>query len=286
MTLILGMVRPEGVYLSVDQRLTQGLIVRDDAAIKYLTIHYPPLAQEGVAPGPRAALAYTGLARLPDGTDTGDWIRETLRGEAEVFDVSMAHLRDRLNRDFAGLQSALIINFVAVHDEKRYWGGMSNVSSEWEIREEFGYECTEASQPVVIINGSGAMSAAAWEEAAKLDALSREPAGTRESVDYMTLIAEANRAVAAPPNRTVSPQCHVAFVGDPSPGDANLQARFYDAEGSESDAEMRLLLSGVDLTHMMKIFRKAAEESFRTGEGMREDLFDTDEMNRNIVRRD
>jgi hypothetical protein len=106
-TLILGMSKPDGIYLSVDYRVTNSRTGRllDDASVKHLQVTYPPDKT-----GPRALLAYTGLAILPDGTPTGTWIRETLRGESEVFDVSMGHLRGRLERDIARLREALIIN--------------------------------------------------------------------------------------------------------------------------------------------------------------------------------
>lgn len=86
MTLILGMSKAEGIYLSADHRITEypsGRLV-DDASTKFLTVHYPPDKE-----GPKALLAYTGLAELPDGTPMGTWLRETLRGETEVFDQSI-----------------------------------------------------------------------------------------------------------------------------------------------------------------------------------------------------
>ena len=107
MTLILGMSKDEGIYLSTDYRVTDartGELI-DDASTKFLHALYPPLKS-----GPSALIAYTGLAILRDGTPTGTWIRETLRGETEVFDDSMAHLLDRADRDIAPLRVPLIIN--------------------------------------------------------------------------------------------------------------------------------------------------------------------------------
>jgi hypothetical protein len=83
MTLILGMSKPDGIYMSTDYRVTDyrtGTLV-DDSSVKFLTAHYPPDKT-----GPKALMGYAGLAVLPDGTKTGDWIRETLRGESEVID--------------------------------------------------------------------------------------------------------------------------------------------------------------------------------------------------------
>src|SRR5690242_933664 len=116
MTLIMGMSKPEGIYLSVDYRVTDGRTRkrRDDDAIKHLTIHYPPLVNPPLNGGPKVLLGFTGLATLPDGTPMLTWIRETLRGEIEVIDQSMAHLRGRLNRDIAPIREPLIINLLKI----------------------------------------------------------------------------------------------------------------------------------------------------------------------------
>jgi hypothetical protein len=49
MTLILGMSKPEGIYHSVDYRVTNTRACQliDDAATKNLTIHYLPLNGSG-----------------------------------------------------------------------------------------------------------------------------------------------------------------------------------------------------------------------------------------------
>jgi len=54
-TLILGMSKPEGIYLSVDYRVSNSGTreVIDDESVKFLTVHYPP---EHV--GPKALIAY------------------------------------------------------------------------------------------------------------------------------------------------------------------------------------------------------------------------------------
>jgi hypothetical protein len=43
----------------------------------------------------KALIGFTGIAELKDGTPVGDWLMDTLRGETEVFDASMAHLHSR-----------------------------------------------------------------------------------------------------------------------------------------------------------------------------------------------
>ena len=76
MTLIMTLIRPEGIWQSADNRVTKRGRTVDDAAPKQLHIICPP--HEG---GPHVLLGYTGLAEMPDGTPTLQWIRETLRGE-------------------------------------------------------------------------------------------------------------------------------------------------------------------------------------------------------------
>jgi hypothetical protein len=168
------MSKDEGIYLSVDYRVTDtrtGALL-DDASVKHLTVHYPPL--EG---GPKALLAYTGIARLPDGTPMGDWMRETLRGESEVFDVSMKHLRERLDRDLAGLGHPLIVNALVVHEGRRYFGGVSNVRANPgggpTLNPTFGYLMNELTEPMVIGNGSGAARVLADRHLEKLMRRSR-----------------------------------------------------------------------------------------------------------------
>jgi hypothetical protein len=41
----------------------------------------------------------------------------------------MAHLRERLDRDFAPLRQPLIVNVLAIHGSRRYFGGLSNLEA-------------------------------------------------------------------------------------------------------------------------------------------------------------
>ena len=61
-TLIIGMSKPEGIYLSVDYRVTDSRTreLINDKSIKTLTIHYPPIDDSG----PKVLLGFTGLAEL------------------------------------------------------------------------------------------------------------------------------------------------------------------------------------------------------------------------------
>jgi hypothetical protein len=123
-TLILGMSKPEGICICTDYRVTEsgsGKLI-DDASIKFLTVHYPPLDT-----GPKALFGFAGLAILRDGTPTGTWLRETLRGENEVIDDSMAYLRERLDRDVGPLRQPLIVSVFVLEPGRRLFGCFTNL---------------------------------------------------------------------------------------------------------------------------------------------------------------
>lgn len=80
MTLIITMIRPEGIWQSADNRVTRGDQSIDDERPQQLHIICPPLPG-----GPQLLLAFTGLAELPDGSPTIQWARETLRRDNPSF---------------------------------------------------------------------------------------------------------------------------------------------------------------------------------------------------------
>jgi hypothetical protein len=272
------MSKAEGIYMSADYRATDGRTGKtlDDSSLKFLTVHYPP---EG---GPKALFGYTGIARLPqDGTPVGDWLLETLRGESEVFDVSTNHLRDRLDRDLAGFRVPLIINILAVHGTRRFFGGLSNVEAPnegaWIVRDSFGYAMQELSHPIAFANGSGAARAVAESHWQKVQAqLHVRP---RRVLDHMKLLATLNRRVAAHDD-TVSPFCHVSFI--------NADDRFSPASqvflehGESAPSSMRILLFGIDLSFMERHMHEMMEA---TREGRESPDLDTDAANRATRRR-
>jgi hypothetical protein len=154
MTLVLGMSKADGIYLSTDFRVTAAHCGRvlDDASIKFLTVRYPPDAD-----GPTALFAYTGLAiHRADGTSIGDWLRETLRGETETFDQSVAHLRNRLDRDIAPTRVGTTVVVAVMHKSKRYLGTLTNSDPETgEIMARFELAVAELDKPVAFCQGSG-----------------------------------------------------------------------------------------------------------------------------------
>jgi hypothetical protein len=268
MTLVLVMSKAEGVYLSVDYRVTElgtGRLL-DDESIKFLQVTYPPL--QG---GPRALLAYTGLARLPGGTSMGDWIRETLRGETEYFDQSMSHLLARLNRDVLGLNQDLIINVVVAHAEKRYVGGFTNLERDVlggvVRKKEFGYSLHEVTEPVAFVNGSGGIRALADGHMERIrPQLGLKP---RRVKDHMKLLATINRRVAAE-DQSVSPFCHVTFM--PADADQGFTSHTFARPGESAPFTMPMLVVGLDLTEFSRDFHRAFE-AFKGGD---ETAFDRD----------
>lgn len=292
MTLILGMSKPEGIYLSADFRVTERRTGRliDDAAVKLLNVHFPPL--EG---GSRALIAYTGLATLPGGLPVGSWLVETMRGESEHPDQAMAHLQQRLNRDIAPHGVGLIVNALLLegtHGERRLLGGFTNLrwdaaASRIEVLPGFEYVMNELSGPFVFANGSGATRAIADKH---LDVARAQLAvRPRRAHDHMKLLASINRRVAAK-DKTVSPACHVAFVPaeHPKPGVSDNRfgatSQTFADRGESAPVVMPTLLAGIDLTPMMRdtMERFAALKAGTDQPPER----DTDTINRLLRRRD
>lgn len=290
MTLLVGMSKAEGVYLSADFRVTEyptGRLI-DDASVKMLTVHYPPDRD-----GARALIGFTGLAILPDGTPMGTWITETLRGESEYPDQSMAHLRDRLDRDIAKLRTPLIINALLIEPGRRLLGGFSNLravagSNAPAVLPEFAYVMTERNEPFAFSNGSGATRLIADRHMDKIRGqLSVRP---RKAADHMNLLASINRRVAAK-DGTVSPACHVAFlptvvpIGGEVPEEPGFgpSAQNYTRAGESAPAVMPMLLFGIDLT---AITLRTMEQFRRMKAGETElPPIDVDEMNASLRRR-
>lgn len=279
MTLILGMSKAEGIYMSTDYRVTDARSGRlvDDASVKFLTVHYPP--DNG---GPKALLAYTGLAILPDGTPTGVWLRETLRGETEVFDESMAHLGARLDRDVAPRQIPLMINALVLHGAQRYFGGFSNlkITAEKKVALEgsFGYTMQELKDPFVFTNGSGAARVLAGQH---LDLLrSQLSVRPRKTFDHMKLLATVNRRVAAG-ETSVSPFCQVSFINADDKTSPTSHA--FLEKGEVVPFEMPILLFGIDVSGIARRFHEQGAAVFR-GESPGDDL-DSAAINEELTRR-
>jgi hypothetical protein len=269
------MSKPEGIYVCVDYRVTDsrnGALI-DDSAIKSLRVDFAPLPV-----GVKALLTFTGVAILPDGTPTMTWIRETLRGESEFPDQALAHLRERLNRDYAGMRHPLIVNILAVHGEKRFFGGFSNIAStSFKPLTEFGYVMQEVNEEFLFANGHGAFTAFADTKLHKMQSL----LGTRpRSVkDHMKLLSIVNRRVAAS-DPSVSPFCMVQFINaDESFSPAT---RTFAEGGEQPPSGFSMLLGGIDLTELSR----QAQEAFQSmKDGKPFEHPTNEEMNEQLKRR-
>lgn len=237
-TLILGMSNVDGIYLSADYRVTDGTTGKliDDASNKMIDVQYPPFD------GPRALMAFSGLAEV-SGVPTGTWMRETLRGESEVIDASMAHLQRRLDRDVGPRRRPLIINALVVHGQRRHLGALSNVKLSGDVKRTFGYYMQELTQGFVFANGSGTAPLVANGQFERIRRqLGKWP---RKTLDYMKLLAEINRVVAAEVS-TVSPFCQVAFIAGKAPHSG--ETKVFTDRGESVPFEMAMILYGVDTT--------------------------------------
>jgi hypothetical protein len=277
-TLILGMSKAEGIYLSVDHRVTDSRTGRklDDASVKFLTVHYPPEKE-----GAKALLAYTGIAQLPDGTPVGDWLRETLRGETEVPAVSMHHLHQRLDRDLAALGHGLIVVVFAIQEDRRYVGGFSNTNANGDVLQSFTYRMDELTGPVAFASGSGSAPANADGH---LDILRKQlNVRPRHPREHMKLLATMNRRVAKVEN-SVSPHCHVSFINaddryGPTIGPA---CEVFHQHGESVPFRMPILHWGADLSYM---FEEAARALRAFDAGTDPPAIDPDEVNKHQRRR-
>jgi hypothetical protein len=281
MTLLLGMSKPEGIYMSADYRVTdaRGGKLIDDSSVKFLSVRYPP--DKG---GPTSLLGYTGLAKLPDGTPTGTWLRETLRGESEPFEESMMHLGARLDRDIARLKIPLIISILVLHGERRYSGGFSNLEMDQKrilVRDSFGYHLQELEGPFVFANGPGRTKVIAdqhlYFRRAQLGVRPRRP------FDHMRLLATVNRSVAQR-TKGVSPYCHVQFIN--SDDRTSPMSHTFLKRGETVPFEMPLVHFGVDLSDLTRRFHDQLGAFFR---GEVDDIkgayLDSDAMNNELKRR-
>jgi hypothetical protein len=281
-TLILGMSKPEGIYLSVDYRVTDartGKLI-DDATTKNLNIYYPPFDS-----GPKVLMAFTGLAKLPDGTPMMDWIRGTLRGETEVVDQSMAHLLARLDRDIARFRVPLIINILVLEENnRRHFGGFTNQRftsdrSSTVTTPHFAYTMQELGGPFMFANGFAAARALADGHAAGLEPhLSVIP---RDPANHMKLLAIVNRAVAKR-EPSVSPFCKVSFINADTRFGPTSQA--FVERGESVPFEIPTIVCGVDLTYMTRLIHEQSAALFEDRTPPEDP--DPDAMNRELRRRE
>jgi hypothetical protein len=277
-TLILGMSKPEGIYLSVDYRVThaQTGACLDDTSVKFLTVHYPP---DGA--GPKALLAYTGVAEGPDGTPVGDWLRETMRGQNQPFNDSMQHLGARLNRDLSRwlhhYQAPLIVNVLAIEGNKRFFGGFSNMQPNLSVTRQFEYQMKMVTKPQLFGNGGAAARVISGGHAIKLsDALEVRP---RHPRNHMKLLAAVNRRVARI-EKTVSPYCHVSFIPASDYTKHGPLSEVFVEHGESVPFNMPMLVQGIDVSYVMQQFMQDIQSGAHPLSSL-----SPDEVNKHLKRR-
>lgn len=254
--------KPDGLYLCVDYRTTDadsGIFI-DDERVKHLTVHYPGDV--------KALIGVTGIVELKDGTPVGDWLMDTLKGQTEVFDASMAHLHSRLKRDFEKYRRHLIVtvNVMDGSNGRRGFGGFTNQRASGYISRDFGYTMEELQGPRGFASGAPAAKAEAQKRFEVIKAqLTVKP---RRAQEHMNMLAKVNRRVAQADERraratgvegaigTVSPFCHVSFV--PAPGEDTTKNpphnRVYTepGDGFEPPFKWPLLVNGIDTQYQME----------------------------------
>lgn len=275
MTLILGLSKPDGVYLSVDYRVTNedtGEIL-DDYAVKFLTVQYWP---EGA--GPKVLFAYTGLAQLWGGMPVGRWLRETLRGETETIDQSMELLMTKLNQSIAPFGKGLCILGAVVAGGSRYLVQITNTTDWKTIEPKFAFI-----QPLALDgygssffagSGQAGLIAGGYRELLKSQAGVRP----RRAWEHMNLLATINRRVAeADPGGPVSPYCHVTYMGDEDDWTPRCQA-FYERGEEPVPFSLPMIVYGIDVTNVMDQMMGAVERDEHP-------TLDPDQIRRNLKRR-
>lgn len=265
MTLILTLIRPtQGIWQSVDQRLTKGGKPYDDSTPKQVLL---------AAANGTLLLAFTGLAEI-NGSPLTDWIRESLRGSNRTMEGHFRFLIERANRDVsstrlrrheltiigAGMEGArpLLPNdsqkampfngvaFIFSSSNRHHRAGRAVVG-------DFEYSCQLVDRPAYGAAGSGAaFFNMANKERLEKAALQRP---NRPS-DYSGLLASVNRDIATrmqkdprAPN-TVSPWARSVFL--PVEGLPWIpQEHRLPMEPTSGALFIPLVLHGADMTDLM-----------------------------------
>ena len=252
MTMIITMIRPEGVWQTADNRVTVGGKLKDDITPKQLHLVCPPLDS-----GPQVLLGFTGLAEFSDGTPTLQWIRETLRGESRVIMSMFDHLRDRLTRDVGTSslwQNQLVLSGGIFEGQKRFYVEMRNLNVQTRRpMRQFEYAIYEVTQPMIFIGGSGQYSVAKENVDLLMAQANIRPAKWE---DHLGLLAAVNRRTAKR-TKTVSPWCQASFLGNDRQGAFAKRFARYDEPTGPVGTET--IIAGIDLSEVSKIMMEHSQ---------------------------
>jgi hypothetical protein len=243
MTLVITMIRPEGIWQSSDNRVTRGGRPVDDAAAKQL--HIKCFQAAGT---PHMFLAFTGLAELEDGTPTLQWIRETLRGEARDVMSTLNYLRERLTRDVGRSrlwQNELVLSIGVFEGPKRFYAEVRNVRpADRKPLKEFDFVVKEITDPDVAISGSGleGVSKSDWTLLVRQARI--RPAKWE---DHLGLLAAVNRRTAKRV-KTVSPWCEAGYVSVDS--ETAHGQTFAEPGEPQALTGLHMIMAGIDAYEM------------------------------------
>jgi hypothetical protein len=277
MTLIITMIRPEGIWQSVDRRVTKAGKVVDDAAPKQLHIKCTPLD----ANGPQVMLGFTGLAEMPDGTPTLQWTRETLRGETRTIMATFDHLRDRLTRDLGSSRlwkNPLVFSGGIFEGDKRLYAEVRNVDPKtWQMTRKFEYAIREVTEPMIFVGGSG-LSGVTKEDLDLLVTQARIRPAKWE--DHLGLLAAVNRRTAENmKKKTVSPWCAASFLAK---GKDGVHTKHFGEPGEPAAPPgIPFLLGGIDAFEMTTGLQQHME---RVRKGSSEPMPDHEEAGRRALK--
>ncbi len=262
MTLILTLMRPgEGIWQTVDARITRAGQPIDDFASKQLTVH----SWDGTL-----IVSYTGAAELRSGERMFDWLRSTLRGENRTSENHVLHLQERITRDFGRSsiwRHPLIFNIVGVLGtrpdpnmplENRRMVRWRLTNEIWpegpqkptRVVRDFELFVEWVDQPRGWADGSGIRP---LERLVHDIGLLRRATTVRPNkpLDYLGLLAAVNRRIAPRSNNTVSPWCSGTYM--PEIGQ-ELRSIIYtergDPQGPPRGTES--IVMGFDTTDLMR----------------------------------
>ncbi|ORJ61157.1 hypothetical protein [Mycobacterium simiae] len=180
----------------------------------------------------------------------------------ELINESMAHLRERLDQEFAHRGYPLCVDALIAEGQKQFVAELSNakivnpLTRDWELLESFGYSCQEVTEPKVVVNGSGSDLVMTGRNRELLER--HVGVHLTEPALHMQLLAVVNRRVAKA-DQQVSPFCHVSFLSrDESceshsriftrPGETVTFRNPFIWMGIDTSLQAEALVAGIDLS--------------------------------------
>lgn len=255
MTLISMIAAPWGVWHCADKRLTDlatGAVYDDDSS-KHVTLQCPD--GQGI-------ITYTGVGAIRDGRHLSEWVRDQLVGEPRTVDQSLAHMRERatkeLGRELARQKIRHVFMLSALFGTDVWVGEIANVES-WD-----GRVAEQFSSRALRLQGEGFVGIGGVRDAvcsADLETLQRlKDVRPNKLTDYQGLLAHVNRR-AASRSDLVSEACWTALVAPDQEG--VIVSEFFDPQGGNRVPSLEMMLHGLDLTPMSRVFSEQAERSRR-----------------------